>query len=140
MIDESARTDPIRAEHNGLYAFPQVLSLFPVEYLSTCKRFFCADPHACCKHGSHPSFFILPPSDLIHQGHEVGEDCFGLDIDLSANRIGSEWSVVHEDFPEFFQCVFSQLHCFWVVFMFNPTPARGFFHPAFPSVQTFGVL
>ena len=83
MINESTSTDPICAKHNGHHAFLQVLFLFPVEYLSSCQSFLCVDPHARCKFGSHPSFFILPSSDLVHQSHCTREHCFGLNINLS---------------------------------------------------------
>ena len=138
MIDESTCTDPIRAEHNGHYAFLQVLFLFPIKYLSSCQGFFCVDPHACSEFGRCPIFFILPPSDLVHKGHSIGKDCFWLNISFSVSRVRSKGSVVYEDFPIFFQCVFSQLHCSWVVFTFNPRSRWGLFHlmfPAFPCVR-----
>ena len=126
MINESTCTNPICAKHNGHHSFFQVLLLFLVEYLSSCQSLFSVDPHAHGKFGSHPSFFILPSSVLIHLRHCVGEHCFGFHIDLSEHRICSKGSVVHEDFPEFFQYVFSQLHRSWAIFHCLSTFSRLF--------------
>ena len=60
VIDERTCKDPISAEYDGHCAFPWVLFLFPVEYLSSCQSFFCVDPHACCELGSYRTFFHPP--------------------------------------------------------------------------------
>ena len=61
--------------------------------MSSCPSFCSFDPHARSIFGSHPSFFILPFSDLLHQSRCIREHCFGLDINLCKNRICSSWSV-----------------------------------------------
>ena len=76
MINESTCTDPICAEHNGHYVFPQVLFLYPIEYLSSCQSFFCIDPHIMQRTWTLPSFLRLPTLGFFHQGHGVGKDCF----------------------------------------------------------------
>ena len=48
-------------------------------------------------------------------------------------RVAEEWPIIHEDFPEFPQCVFSQLHCSWTVYILCLRPSRGLFHLAFPA-------
>ena len=140
MINESTSTDPVCAKHNGHHSFLQVLFLFPIEYFSSRQSFFSADPHARSKLGSNPSFFFVPSSDLTHHRHCVGEPCFGLDINLSEHRICTKRSIIHEDFPEFVQCAFSQLHCSWAVFIFSPGSSQRLLHlvfPAFPPTNIF---
>ena len=75
-VDECPFTDPVRAEHNGLYELPQVLFLYPIEILSSCQSFFYMYPHTCSELGPYPAFFVFPPPDFIHQGHSKGKDCF----------------------------------------------------------------
>ena len=108
MIDESPCTDPIRAEHNGICAFPQVLFLYPIEYLSPYQSFCCIYPHTCSKLGPYPSFFVFRPSDFIQWSHSIGKECFWLNINFSVGRVRFKGSVVCENFTKFIQCVFSQ--------------------------------
>ena len=48
-------------------------------------------------------------------------------------HVAEEWPIIHEDFPEFPQGVFSQLHCSRTVYIFCPRPSRGLFHFVFPA-------
>ena len=52
---------------------------------------------------------------------------------MPEKRICTERPTIHENFPEFPQCVFSQLHRSGAVFIFCPRPSRGVFHLVFPA-------
>ena len=98
VINESASTDRLHAQHNGHLTsvqYPSISGLFGVE------------PHTFGEFGSHPLFFIFPSTDLVLTRHSEREDSFTLDIYVTEARGATEKSVVHENFPEFPRCKFS---------------------------------
>ena len=56
-----------------------------------------------------------------------------LNICVREARVATEGSVVHENFPEFPQCIFPSLHRFWTAFKLCPRSSRCPFHFVFPA-------
>ena len=105
--NESANAHPVCAKHKRQHSFFQVLLHGWVRYLTFCQR-FPGVAHARCEFGSH---FIFHPWILT-----IIVTAFRLNIHVLAN---------HEDFQEFFLCVFSQMQSSCIVFNFCPRPSRG---------------
>ena len=108
VINESTSTNPVCAKHHIM----DIIRFFG--YSSYSGSNICHPVKASLLQ-IHMHAANLDPTHLSPFSQTlilcVGKHCFGLDIHLFEHRICSKGSVVHEDFPDFFQSVFSQLHC-----------------------------
>ena len=69
------------------------------------------------------SFSLSSMCSLVNFFSFLNPHVYAVNLDptqFSQSSARSKMFVVHEDFPEFVQCVLSQLHWSWVVFVFNP--------------------